>query len=220
VVRYDGRGFGLSDRNIKDFSLDARVSDIEAVVDALGLERFALYALSAGGPAGVAYTQRHPDKVVSLVLASTSMGMGSYSDPASKEAFRRMLDVFETSWDKTPAAIGLMLDTVFPEAKGATREVLREFLTRSTNGPDVANFFRPYLDFNVADLAQQIRVPTLVIHGEDDETIPLEAGRQSASLIPNAKFLIVPGGHSAGTGNAPESRRAILDFIDSVPFNG
>jgi pimeloyl-ACP methyl ester carboxylesterase len=61
--------------------------------------------------------------------------------------------------------------------------------------------------------------PTLVMHGENDQTIPLEAGRQIASLIPNATFMIVPGGHSAGTGNAPESRRAIVDFIDSVPFD-
>jgi class 3 adenylate cyclase len=55
VVRYDGRGFGLSDRDATDFSIDARVRDLEAVVDALGLESFALYAASAGGPTGIAY---------------------------------------------------------------------------------------------------------------------------------------------------------------------
>lgn len=109
---------------------------------------------------------------------------------------------------------------MFPEAQGATRELLREFLSRSANGPDVANFFRPYLGFDVTDLAEQIHVPTMVIHGENDQTIPLEAGRQSASVIPNAKFVIVPGGHAAGTGGAPESRRAILEFIDNASFDG
>ena len=71
-VRYDGRGFGLSDRNVEDFSLDARVRDLEAVVDALGLERFALYGISAGGPTAIAYTVRHPERVSRLILAGTA----------------------------------------------------------------------------------------------------------------------------------------------------
>ena len=70
-VRYDGRGFGLSDRDVKDFSLDARVRDIEAVVDALHLDRVGIYALSAGGPTAITYVARHPDRVSRLVLAST-----------------------------------------------------------------------------------------------------------------------------------------------------
>ncbi len=108
IIRYDGRGFGLSDRNVKDFSLDARVSDIEAVVDALGLERFALYGQSAGGPAAIAYASRHPDKLVSLTLAGTSANR-SLVDARAAGAFRRMLDVVETSWDRTPAAIDLFI---------------------------------------------------------------------------------------------------------------
>ena len=68
AVQYDGRGFGKSDRGVRDYSIDARVRDIEAVVNALGLKKFALYGISVGGSAAIAYTARHPDRVTRLVL--------------------------------------------------------------------------------------------------------------------------------------------------------
>ena len=79
-VRYDGRGFGLSDRDVSDFSLPARVSDLEAVVDELGLERFGLYAVSAGGPVAIAFTAKHPERVTRLVLAGTVASWSWLSD--------------------------------------------------------------------------------------------------------------------------------------------
>ncbi|MCJ7509669.1 MAG: alpha/beta hydrolase [Dehalococcoidia bacterium] len=68
VVRYDCRGAGLSDRDVDDFSLDAQVLDLEAVVDRLGLERFVLLSSIHAGPAGIAYAARHPERVSHLVL--------------------------------------------------------------------------------------------------------------------------------------------------------
>jgi pimeloyl-ACP methyl ester carboxylesterase len=68
VVRYDCRGAGLSDRDVTDFSLDAQVLDLEAVVDRLGLERFALLSPIHSGPVAIAYAARHPDRVSHLIL--------------------------------------------------------------------------------------------------------------------------------------------------------
>ena len=68
LVRYDGRGAGLSDRGLSDYSLEPRVRDLEAVVEALGLGRFALYGDSAGGAVSVAYAARYPERVTRLVL--------------------------------------------------------------------------------------------------------------------------------------------------------
>ena len=68
LVRYDGRGTGLSQREVSDYSLDAWVLDLEAVVDRLGLERFALYGPSGSGPVAIAYAARHPERVQHLIL--------------------------------------------------------------------------------------------------------------------------------------------------------
>jgi pimeloyl-ACP methyl ester carboxylesterase len=71
VLRYDERGCGLSDRDVEDLSLDARVADLEAVIDAAGLERFALLGMSQSGPVAVAYAARHPERISHLILFAT-----------------------------------------------------------------------------------------------------------------------------------------------------
>ena len=77
-IRYDGRGFGLSDRDITDFSLDARVRDLEAVVDTLGLDRFAMLPVSSGGPTAIAYAARHPERVSRIVFLSCEVSRASW----------------------------------------------------------------------------------------------------------------------------------------------
>ena len=67
-MRFDQRGCGLSDWSVEDFSFDAQVGDIELIVDALGLERFALLGLSQGGAFAVEYAVRHPERVSQLIL--------------------------------------------------------------------------------------------------------------------------------------------------------
>lgn len=71
VIRYDERGYGLSDWDVADLSLAARVGDLEAVADAAGLERFALLGMSQGGPVAIAYTAQNPDRVTRLALSAT-----------------------------------------------------------------------------------------------------------------------------------------------------
>jgi pimeloyl-ACP methyl ester carboxylesterase len=73
---------------------------------------------------------------------------------------------------------------------------------------------------DVSELATQIRVPTLVIHGRDDQPVPLEAGRQVASLVPGARFEVIAGGHLEGTGGSREAQQLILDFLADEPQQG
>ncbi len=68
LIRLDQRGIGLSDWNVEDMSFDARVSDLETVVDALDLETFALLGISQGGAAAAEYSVRHPERVTHLVI--------------------------------------------------------------------------------------------------------------------------------------------------------
>lgn len=68
VVQFDPRGTGLSDRNVTDFSLEARILDLEAVVDKLGFDRFTLHGIGWGGPVVITYAVRHPERVTHLIL--------------------------------------------------------------------------------------------------------------------------------------------------------
>jgi len=68
LIRYDERGFGLSDWTVSDFSLEARVRDLEAILEALGLDRFSLLGMSGGAPVAMAYCAAHPERVDRLIL--------------------------------------------------------------------------------------------------------------------------------------------------------
>jgi len=213
LVRYDGRGFGLSDRQARDFGLDARVRDIEAVVDALQLSRFSIWGQSAGGPASVAYTARHPERVARLVLAS-SMASENHLSPEQRAQFEHVLALVESDW-QTPGVPEMFAAVL---AKGRPSDVWSaigaEFMRRSADGPQIAGFMRAQLAIDASAEARQIRTPTLVIHAREDEVISLEAGRDLAALIPGARFEIVEGGHMAGTGNTLETMNRILAFMD------
>src|SRR4249919_78286 len=87
LIRYDARGNGLSDRTVDEISFDAFVSDLEAVVDAAGLTRFALLGISQGGAVSIAYAVRHPERVSHLILyGGYALGWNRRSrTPAQKE---------------------------------------------------------------------------------------------------------------------------------------
>ncbi len=210
-VRYDGRGFGLSDRNVDEFSLDCRVRDLEAVVDALGLDRFAIYAVSAGGPTAIAYTVRHPDRVSRLVLAGT-MARGT-TDPLERQRWQGMISLFRTSWDSLIVR-SMMTTFLLPEADEVLHRVLSEWLRISGDGPAIAGFLQELLDVDTRDLARRIEVPTLVIHGQEDRVVSLKRGRDLASLIPGARFEIIMGAnHEQGALYSPRTRELIADFL-------
>ncbi len=209
VVRYDGRGFGLSDRDVTDFSLDARVRDVEAVVDALGAERFALYALSTGGPIGVAYAVRHPDRVSHLVLAATWASTNT-------ERSRMIRDLFEfvgANWE-TPAARASLVEFLAPEASDVERRLLMHFLRVAGDGPQFQGFIRFRLDIDVTEQARRIRIPTLVVASDADTTVVLPDSRRLASLIPGARFEIIEGaGHRGAAFDDPRVMRLVSDFL-------
>ena len=88
LVRYDERGFGMSDWDVTDFSLEARYGDLEAVVEATGFERFALLGMSGGSTVAMAYAARHPERVTRLILYGTVCG-GPVTSTATRWPRRR-----------------------------------------------------------------------------------------------------------------------------------
>jgi len=75
VIRYDERGHGLSDWEVRDYGLEARIGDLEAVADDVGFDRFALMAMSQGGPPAIEYAVRHPERLTRLLFYGSSAAL-------------------------------------------------------------------------------------------------------------------------------------------------
>ena len=98
LVRYDARGNGMSDWDVDTLSLDAWVTDLETVVDAVGSERFPLLGISQGGPVAVAYSVRHPERVSHLILYGAFALGGKKRAPAEKEMREAMATLMRLGW--------------------------------------------------------------------------------------------------------------------------
>jgi pimeloyl-ACP methyl ester carboxylesterase len=201
---------------VTDFSLDARVRDLETVVDALGLERFALYGYSAGGPTAIAYAERHPERVSHLVLAATTAGPASLpadENGMSPETADGMTNLIRTSWD-SPLARATLVQFLAPEANEVQRRVLMHFLAVACNGAQIADFLDALRSTDASAQARRLRVPTLVVAGDADTAIPTAGSRRLASLIPGARFEILGGaGHIAASIADPRLMRLVSAFV-------
>lgn len=193
VVRYDQRGNGLSDWDVDAFSLDRFVEDMEAVADAAGLQRFALYASSQGVPVAVAYAARHPERVSHLVLhGGYEQGRLVREGVSDREQAAAILTLIRHGWGKEGSALIDAFSAMF--IPGGSEEQIRSLveLQRRTTSPGNAALIRDAVDrFDVSREAAEVRVPTLILHARNDAIQPLEQGRRLAASIPGAEFLLL-----------------------------
>jgi class 3 adenylate cyclase/pimeloyl-ACP methyl ester carboxylesterase len=196
-VRYDGRGMGLSDRAVKDFSLEANVRDLEAVVDAVGLERVALYGISEGGPAAIAYSVRHPERVSHLILygsfASFSRAQGLDTEEG-RQRFEAMLTLVQQGWGTDlPAYRQLFTSLFMPDGNIDDVRAFNEMQRVSASADNVVALVTALRDTDVSQLLPQVKAPTLVMHCRGDSVVPFDVGRELAAGIPGAHFLPLDG---------------------------
>jgi pimeloyl-ACP methyl ester carboxylesterase len=192
LVRYDERGCGLSDWNAKEFSLDAWVRDLEAVVDGLGLERFPLLGISQGGPIAIAYTVRHPERVSRLILYGGYSRGRSHRNLSEWEREERevMLRMIAVGWGKDHAAFRQVFTSLFiPEANREQANWFNELQRVSATPENAVRIARTFDDLDVRELAPRLELPTLVLHATGDLRVPFAEGRLLASLIPGARFI-------------------------------
>jgi class 3 adenylate cyclase/pimeloyl-ACP methyl ester carboxylesterase len=190
--RYDVRGNGLSDREIPDVTFENFVGDLEAVVDAAGIERFALLGISQGCAVSIAYAVRHPERVSHLILlGGFAVGWKKRArTEAEKETAEAMLTLMRVGWGQENPAFRQMFTSQF--IPGATKEQADWFneLQRISSSPaDAARNVLANGEADVSALLSQVRVPTLVMHARHDARVPFELGRRMAAGIPGARFV-------------------------------
>jgi len=192
LVRYDERGCGLSDWNVDEFSLDAWVRDLEAVVDGLELERFPLLGISQGGPIAIAYATRHPERVSHLILHGSYARGVLHRGLSDQEREERevMASLIRVGWGKDHPAFRQVFTSLFiPDGTTEQTQWFNELQRVSSTPENAARLFAAFSILDVRELAPQVRAPTLVLHGTGDMRIPFAEGRLLASLVPGARFV-------------------------------
>jgi pimeloyl-ACP methyl ester carboxylesterase/DNA-binding winged helix-turn-helix (wHTH) protein len=192
-IRYDERGNGLSDWDVEDISFEAWVHDLETVVDAAGLQKFALMGISQGGPVAIDYTVRHPDRVSHLILfGSFARGWNhqGHGDD-QREARHALKTLLRLDWGKSNPAFSQMFTNVFlPENTTPEHQQWFNDLQRmSATGENAARIFDVCDHVDVRSLLSSVAVPTVVFHSDRDQVVPIEEGLILAAEIPNARFV-------------------------------
>jgi len=196
LVRYDPRGCGLSDRNVEDLSLDAWVADLEAVVEAAGVERFPLFAHSQGGAIGIAYAARHPERVSRLILLGgwARNVMKRDLTPAQIDEMRMLVKLAGFGWGReNPSYRQVFTSLLIPDSSAEQAASYNELERMCTSPECAARIFSSVGKLDVMDLAPLVQCPTLVLHAQGDASVPYEEGRLIAGAIPHAHFVLLHG---------------------------
>jgi serine/threonine protein kinase/pimeloyl-ACP methyl ester carboxylesterase len=214
LVRYDERGQGLSDRNAADISFEAWVADLEAVVDAARLDRFTLLGVSKGGAIATAYAHRHPERVERLVLLGAfARGRGKAGDEEWETRARVEVDLVRLGWGReNPAHRQVFSSMFFPDADPQHIAWFNELQRVSATPENAARIMKASFEIDVTREARELDVPTLIFHAQDEERIPVSAGRHFASLIPGAEFIPLPSRNHIPLEHEPAWRQFLEAF--------
>ena len=209
LIRYDSRGQGLSDRDVTEYSLDAYLLDLQAVVGRLDLESFALFAPLHSGPVGIAYAARHPERVARLILWFAYARSSDYLRSAQLKTLRGLISQDFQLYTEAVAHAVLGWSAGEPARRFAA-------LMRESTTPEAAQAaFDATLDFDVSPLLPEIKCPTLVMHRREYPLVAVDIASRLASRIPNARLAVLEGTSAAPWLGDTEGVLAVIDeFLD------
>jgi pimeloyl-ACP methyl ester carboxylesterase/DNA-binding CsgD family transcriptional regulator len=190
VIRYDERGHGLSDRAVTDHSLEARVSDLEAVADDAGLDRFALLAMAQGGPVAIEYAARHPERLTRLIFYGSHPGTKAPSTPEEIELFAAMQALIKVGWARPTSEFRRVFTSLM--IPGATEEQMRwvDDLQRMAVDAETALLARAQRQVTDSSARMsELDLPTLVIHSRGDQMQEFQRARELAAGIRGARLV-------------------------------
>jgi len=218
LIRYDARGNGLSDWDIEDFTLERQVEDLEAVVEATGVERFPLLGISQGCAISAVYAARYPEKVSKLILVGGYVkGWNRIGKPDVVRQTEAMMTLIAIGWGKDHPAFRQMFTSMFmPDAPAENQSWFNELQRISTTPQNAVKLLRAVGDLDVSDVLGDIQAPTLVMHARGDLRIPFDSGRELAGGIPGARFVTLDTDNHimhAGDPAWPIALREINEFL-------
>ena len=191
LIRYDERGTGLSDWDVADISFETFVRDLETVVDALRLDRFALFGNAQGAAVAIVYAVRHPERVSRLVLSGGyAQGWRARGNPAEIEGRKALLKLIEVGWGQdNPAFRQVFTSLMIPGGTLEQAQWVNDLQRVSTSPKNAARLLQVFGDIDVTQFLPRVTAPTLVLHSRGDSPCPFEQGLMLARGIPNARFV-------------------------------
>ena len=190
-LRFDQRGCGLSDREVPEISLEANVHDLECVVDAAGLGRFAIFGASQGAAFAIAYAARHPERVSHLLLyGGFARGWARRESAENAQRNSAQVRLIELGWGSDEPSFRQVFTSQFmPDAGMEEIRAFNDLMPLTSSAKTAATIFQANGEVDVQAEARRVRCPALVVHGTGDLRIPFEEGRRVAGLIPGAQFV-------------------------------
>lgn len=191
VIRYDGRGNGLSDWDVPDISFDAMVSDLEAVIDAANIERFPLLGFSQGAAVAIEYAARHPERVSCMVLhGGFAAGWRTIGTPdviAEREALQTLIKSY---WGSDNENLRRLISSTFiPSATEDDLKWFNAFQRDATSPENAIHFIEAFGTIDVRERLKDVAAPTLVTQSRGDQIVGMHEARELAAGIPNSRFL-------------------------------
>lgn len=192
LIRYDERGCGMTGGNPHGLTLEHWLGDLEAVVDAAGIEQpFTLLGISQGAAACVAYAVKHPQRVSKLVLyGAYARGPYERGDEESARLYHAIADIARVGWaNENPVFRQLFTSRFIPDATDAQVQWFNELARTTTTAEAAGALLDSRGHINIVPLLASVTAPTLVLHARQDGVVPLEEGRLLAAGIPGSRFV-------------------------------
>src|SRR3972149_3860721 len=187
-VRYDNRGFGHSERDVANFSLDALILDLDAVVDRLAPEKVALFGYVQSGPVAIAYAARHPERVSHLILWCTSArGSDFFESDAQREV---MSELAQKDWTYFTESLA---QSTFGWSGGEEARQYAAYLRESATPAALRAAWDAGFKVDVTDVVSEVTSPTLVLQRRGVTLPGMNVAHGLAARIPNARLAVLEG---------------------------
>lgn len=214
LIRYDGRGMGLSDRDVEEFSSETRLEDLEAVIEASGVEKCALMGMSEGASTAIKYAAKYPDRVSHLIMWGSFLVVPNPEDIPQFGAIARLMS---KHWGSDSTAFHQMFTAMFlPEGNAEENKLFNEMQRASATPETAVAFSKSIADVDVREIASEVNIPALVMHRKGDLVVPIKYGQHMAAQLPNARMALLDGSnHWMSTNDAEMDHMVGLidDFV-------